>query len=257
MNSCLYYGTVRHRRHTPVEHRFRYRLFWLYLDLDELPALSEQVRGLPERQFGAATLYRPDHLGPRDVSLADSVRQFALEQAGCDLGIVSIRLLTQPRSLGFYFSPLNLYYCFAEDASLVAVIAEVNNTPWNEQHCYLLWSGNEAAEGEYLHDKQMHVSPFMSMEHEYHWPISPPGQQLSVELSTVREEGAFFDAAMTLERRPLTSWSLARHLVTSPINAARVVAAIYFEALRLWSKRCPYYPHPKTTSTPRPAVRAR
>ena len=41
MNSAIYEGRVRHRRFSPVPHAFSYRLFMMYLDLDELPTLFE------------------------------------------------------------------------------------------------------------------------------------------------------------------------------------------------------------------------
>ena len=36
MHSAIYVGQVRHRRMQPVGHEFRYRLFMMMLDLDEL-----------------------------------------------------------------------------------------------------------------------------------------------------------------------------------------------------------------------------
>ena len=40
IRSSLYVGSVMHRRLRPRMHRFRYRAFWLLLDLDELDELS-------------------------------------------------------------------------------------------------------------------------------------------------------------------------------------------------------------------------
>ncbi|QDU56283.1 DUF1365 domain-containing protein [Aeoliella mucimassa] len=256
MNSCIYRSSVSHRRRTPVEHQFRYRLFWLYIDLEEWPVLSRQVTGLSDRRFAPAALWRNDHLGDRDTPLQQSVRQLVHERTGADLANGPIRLLTQPRSLGFYFSPLNMYYCFDQHETLTAVVAEVNNTPWGEQHCYVLWSDNQTAPGCYRHAKTFHVSPFMGMDQSYVWQVQPPDEQFQLHLATERSGQAYFDAAMNLERRPLTSGSLMRHLATSPINAGRVLSAIYFEAFRLWMKRCPYFPHPKNQSTATPTSQA-
>lgn len=257
MNSCLYRGTVSHRRQTPVDHAFRYRLFWLYLDLDEWTDTKKRIAGLSDQFLAPAACYRSDHLGDPAVPLRNSVRQFVQEQAGQDLASGPIRLLTQPRSFGFYFSPLNLYYCFDNNRQLVAVVAEVNNTPWGEQHCYLLWQDNQTSSGatnQYSHRKTFHVSPFMDMDQHYQWRVGQPDGTLSVGLSTNREGQTFFNADMHLERTPLTSWSLAANLARSPINAARVLVAIYYQAFRLWMKRCPYYPHPKTKSNNASAV---
>ena len=247
-HSCIYRGWVSHRRQTPVEHQFRYSVFWLYLDLEEWTEAKRKVVGLSERRFAPASLYRHDHLGDTAVPLDESVRRFVREQAGDDLATGAIRLLTQPRSFGFYFSPLNLYYCFDQQESLAAIVAEVNNTPWGERHCYLLWAGNQTAPGRYRHDKTFHVSPFMDIDQQYAWQLEAPSQQLGVRLATERDGQAYFEAAMQLERRPLTTLSLARQLATSPISAGRLLAAIYYEAFRLWMKKCPYYPHPPADS---------
>lgn len=254
MHSCLYRGSVTHRRQTPVEHSFRYRLFWLYLDLDEWPDVTRQVRGLSAGRFAPAAFCRGDHLGDPATSLAEAIRGFVHQQSGRPLATGPIRLLTQPRSFGLYFSPLNLYYCFTPHETLAAVVAEVNNTPWGEQHCYLLWDGNCSGEGQYRHAKQFHVSPFMAMEQQYHWRVGLPGQHLAVQLATVRDGQPFFEAGMQLAQEPLTSRRLATNLARSPVNAARVMTAIYYQALRLWIKKCPYYPHPKTKSASAPAV---
>ncbi len=251
MYSCIYHGTVDHRRQSPVEHQFRYKLFWLYLDLSEWADVKRRVRGLGDRFLAPAAFYRPDHMGDWAMPLTEAIRRFVSAESGRDLATGPVRLLTQPRSLGFYFSPLNLYYCFNSNEKLEAVVAEVNNTPWGEQHCYLLWQGNKlpAGEGRYRHAKTFHVSPFMAMDQRYAWEVGVPAETLSVRLAAEQGNEAFFDAGMQLARQPLTTWTLASHLARSPVNAARLLGAIYFEAFRLWMKRCPYYPHPKTKST--------
>lgn len=256
MHSCLYRGMVTHRRKSPVEHEFSYGMFWLYVDLDEWEQDREKVQGLTDRFFAPASFCRCDHLGEESTKLSTAVKEFVKDEAGEDLAVETVRLLTQPRSFGFYFSPLNLYFCFALDGQLAAVVAEVNNTPWGEQHCYLLWHGNRLADSEfeYRHDKAFHVSPFMEMHQQYAWRVGVPGDTLGVHLAVEQDNKAFFDAGMKLSRQPLTGWTLAGNLARSPVNAIRVLTAIYFEAFRLWIKRCPYYPHPKTKPNRVPAA---
>ena len=50
--SCIFEGRVRHRRFTPVEHGFDYRLFMMYLDLDEAPGLFRPVTALYADEYG-------------------------------------------------------------------------------------------------------------------------------------------------------------------------------------------------------------
>ena len=47
MHSRIYKGWVEHRRRAPRSHRFRYRVFMMYLDLAELPQLFD---GVPQTQ---------------------------------------------------------------------------------------------------------------------------------------------------------------------------------------------------------------
>jgi len=95
-----------------------------------------------------------------------------------------------------------LFYVFDEqDERVEHVVAEVSNTPWNERHCYVLWSGNRCAAPPALrfrHPNQFHVSPFMDMEMQYQWRLTRPGASLSVAPSNIQNSRRIFDAAMTL-----------------------------------------------------------
>ncbi len=53
MESCIYNGWVRHRRHEPSGHQFRYELFMMYLDLAELPQLFDPLLVLVDARPGA------------------------------------------------------------------------------------------------------------------------------------------------------------------------------------------------------------
>ena len=253
MESCIYRGTVEHSRRGDVEHRFKYSLFMAYLDLDELPGLLKKCLLLSSFRFAPASFRRVDHTGDASQSLSETIRGLVEEETGTrPQG--PIRVLTQLRSWGYYFSPLNLYYCFDEDGDRVdAIVAEVNNTPWGQQHCYVLWSGNRVQSDRvtgrraqrYQHKKSFHVSPFMGMDAEYHWRITPPSDSLDVQIQSRRAGKPIFDATMNLRRSPLTDRSVAAHLIRYPFITVKLICAIYFEALRLWLKQAPFYPHPR------------
>ncbi len=248
MHSCIYEGRVIHRRCTPIEHKFRYRLSMLYLDLAELPQLVRRGGLISQRRLACASMLREDHLKHMSGSLDGGTRDLVESRTGVrPRG--PIRLLTQLRYFGYYLSPLNLYFCFDADGREVeAVVAEVNNTPWGEQHCYVLWEGNRASVDaglRFVHEKAFHVSPFMDMDSHYNWKLSEPGEQLDVGITTTRDGEPFFAAQLGLHRRPLTRWQLTRSMIRYPVMTARIAAAIYYQALRLWIKKCPFYTHPK------------
>jgi DUF1365 family protein len=228
-------------------------LTYLFLDLAELPGLIAQLPLFSDRRFGWASIYRPDHLGDRRLSLEDAVRAKVQQVTNRDF-LGSIRLLTLWRSLGYYFSPINLYFCYSKESSSLVefIVAEVNNTPWREQHCYVLWSENQTASQRlaFCHAKEFHVSPFFEMDLEYDWRIIPPAERLVVQLETRRGSERVFDATLSLHRRELNQRNWLATTVSQPLIPARVLVAIYYEAFWLWMRKCPFFPHPPTQAAP-------
>lgn len=256
MNSCIYEGQVRHRRLTPRSHEFRYGLFLVYVDLDELPGLFDRFRLWSSGAFNLAWFRRGDHMGDPARSLKAAVCD-QVESATGTRPRGPVRLLTHFRYLGFGFNPVSFYYCFDEAGERVeTVVCEVNNTPWGEQHVYVLPARESVGGGSHLRfkrGKEFHVSPFMPMDITYDWRFSTPDEQLNVHMENYRHGEKVFDATLTLHRRPISSRVLALVLVRHPLMTLKVVAAIYFEAFRLWLKRIPYHPHPESKEAPQKA----
>jgi len=249
MESCIYEGQVRHSRKKPALHQFNYRLFMMYLDLEELPELFDKRRFWSASKPALARFRRSDHLGPSDEPLAESVRKLVEAETG-SRPEGPIRLLTNLSYFGYCFNPVSFYYCFAADGETVEyIIAEVNNTPWGERDTYVMsCAGNNASQSSWRFrpSKKMHVSPFMPMEVEYDWALSKPADRLSVYMATSKNGERFFDAAMALNRREINGMSLSGVLLRFPLMTAKIIVAIHWEALRLWLKRCPVYEHPKS-----------
>lgn len=254
MNSCIYEGQVRHRRFTPVGHAFRYPLFMMYLDLAELPELFRNRWLWSNEGVGLARFRRRDHLkglAPAEEPLPDAVRRVVRERTGRALA-GPIRLLTHLEYFGYRFNPVSFFYCFdAADRRVEVVIAEINNTPWKEQHCYVLDRENSKGGDEKLHfrfRKDFHISPFMEMDYDYDWSFAGPGRTLAIHMDNLRGTEKAFDATLTMRRTPITTGSLARVLAQYPLMTTQTIAAIYYHAWRLWWKRCPYVPHPNTAT---------
>jgi DUF1365 family protein len=247
VNSAIYEGTVRHRRFSPVSNSFEYRIFYAYLDLDEVPEALDRLPGWSGRGPAIARFAREDHLGDPSISLEEAVRDVVESQCGSRPS-GAIRLLALPRTLGVAFNPVSFFYCFRRDGSLGHILAEVDNTPWGERHCYAVdVERDDLGEGRAMRfrvPKAFHVSPFHPMTQEYEWRFTGPGRSLVVHMKNLESDAVVGDATLTLRRKALTQKNAAMALVRHPAMAVTVLGGIYAQAARLWWKGAPYHPHP-------------
>lgn len=254
MHSCLFAGQVRHRRFAPRAHQFAYRLFYVYLDLDELDQVFARRWLWSVRRPALAWFRRRDYLGNPNVPLKQAV-QDRIEQACGKRPQGPIRLLTHLRYFGFVFNPVSFYYCFdADDTRVETIVAEITNTPWGERFTYVLPAPDDRSNRRLLRfdiPKDFHVSPFMPMDIDYQWYFTAPGDRLTVHMINLRDGVKQFDASLRLTRQTMTAGNCARVLGRYPFMTLKVIGAIYWQALRLYFKRIPFYPHPREHSSTR------
>ncbi|MBL7114722.1 MAG: DUF1365 domain-containing protein [Kiritimatiellae bacterium] len=251
MNSCIYNGKVRHRRHRPVTHAFQYSLFMMYLDLDELPHLFDSYRLWSYEKNNVATWRRRDYLGPRDLPLSEAIRYRVKHQAGVEV-TGPIRMLCHMAYFGYCYNPVVFYYCYDRtDTRVETIIAEITNTPWGERHAYVLpesMNQNDNTRKRYIFPKQFHVSPFMPMDITNDWRFTEPGKSLHIHMQNHDHSGKVFDATLSLSRLDITAKNLARTLAAHPLTTYKVITMIHWQALCLWVKRVPFIEHPTRRS---------
>ena len=188
--SCLYFGRVMHKRLIPFRHRFTYRVFSLFIDLDELPALDRGPRLFSHNRWNLFAFFDRDH-GPRDGSPLRPWIERRLAEADIDLAGGPVRLLCFPRLFGFVFNPLSLWFCYHQSGRLAAVLYEVSNT-FGQWHSYLIPIDRGQKAGRAIRqscDKRLYVSPFIGMVSTYHFRLLEPDARLAVAIRQWVPEG--------------------------------------------------------------------
>ena len=244
MHSAIYQGWLRHRRFRPREHKFSYRVFMMYLDLDELETVFKQSPFWSTKNWRPARFERSDFLGDANIPLDQAVRQRIQQETGT-WHEGPIRMLANLRYFGFNINPITCYYCFDTREQLKNIVTEVTNTPWNDRVSYVLKCDPQKRYQRIQFQKQMHVSPFNPMNMNYKWTSNNPQQMLTLNLETECDRQNHVDATMALRRIEISSQSLADILVSYPWMTAKVASGIYWQAFKLWLKQLPVYNHPK------------
>jgi uncharacterized protein len=240
LRSCLYDCEVVHLRLTPKRHGFRYRLFFLDLDLDELPALTGSLKFLSRNAFNLFAFRDRDHLnlGEKDVK-ANLLRY--LRENGCTVSDdARVRLVTMPAVLGYLFNPVCFYFIYDSADQPLHAIAEVTNT-FHEMKPYLLRTVDKDGLFELTAPKHFYVSPFSSLDTSFHFRIPEPNEKLRIHIDDVQDGKTTLVSWIHGERRELTDGRLLLNAFRFPMMTLGVILRIHWQALRLWMKRVPYH----------------
>jgi len=254
VRSRLYSGHVVHKRSKVAENHFRYPIYYVGVDLDELDELDKTLKHFGHNRRARMSVYDADH-GARDGSPLKPWIEDVVRRAGITEPVGRVMLLTFPRVLGFKFWPVSFWYIYSVDDTPLAVMAEVQNT-FRDHHDYLLHNGGEPFDWHALPEstKAFYVSPFIRVEDmRYRFHFSEPGEHLSATIyDHETAEGVLGDLVLTasiaLDAEPLTDAAIRSAVRRLGPISARALILIHWQALKLFFKRVPFFAH-----TPPPA----
>lgn len=244
-SSCAYVGHVVHKRLRPRQHGFRYGVFCLCLDVDEIEELGARSRLFSRNKPNLLSFHDRDFGAGEGVPVAKVARDL-LKEAGLKHAGQRIELLCYPRLLGFVFNPLSVYFCYDAQDELAAIIYEVTNT-FKERRSYVLEVA--ARDGTLVTQacaKEMYVSPFTQVAGSYDFHVRAPGPEVVVGVAFRDKDGPAIKTHFRGRRIALTDLALAGLVARHPLMTLKVVVAIHYEALRLWMKRIPFFSHRTT-----------
>jgi DUF1365 family protein len=255
--SGLYTGRVVHSRVRPRAHRLSYRCYWILLDLDEISALSKKLRLFSYNRFNAFSIRDVDHGTGQRQSLKAQVKRHLFE-AGIDLSNGKVLLLAMPRVLGYAFNPISIYYCYRPEGRLVALVYEVHNT-FKQRHSYLIAVDPDSSQNNISQrcEKRLYVSPFLKMDLRYEFDVIEPFANVRLTVRASDPNRLLLSATLAGDRSDLTDANLLKVFFGHPLLTVKVIAAIHWEAARLWWKGMRVYVRPNPPASPVTAFTAK
>ena len=233
-NSCIYIGSVIHKRFKPKKHFFKYSVFSLFLDLDEISLLNEKILFFSYNKFNILSFFDKDH-GYRDGSSIKDWLIQVLQKKNISTRNIKIKILCYPRIFGYVFNPLSIFFIYDSDSNPIAILYEVKNT-FGEQHTYVFKIDVKNKQIFNNCKKKFYVSPFMDLESKYFFKVLIPNERLSVIIDQRDKEGKLLFASQDGERVKLSSKNLLKSYLKHPLMTLKIISAIHFEAFKLWLK---------------------
>ena len=233
-NSCIYIGSVIHKRFKPKKHFFKYNVFSLFLDLDEINELDQKIPFFSYNKFNILSFFDKDH-GYRDGSSIKDWLIHVLQKKNISTINIKIKILCYPRIFGYVFNPLSIFFIYDADSNPIAILYEVKNT-FGEQHTYVFKIDIKNKQILNNCKKKFYVSPFMDLESKYFFKVLIPNERLSVIIDQRDKEGKLLFASQDGERVKLSSKNLLKSYLKHPLMTLKIISAIHYEALKLWMK---------------------
>lgn len=232
-----------HERMHPKSHRFVYPIFLLRLDLQEVEEESTALNSVifAVNKWRPLSFYLKDY-GPRDGSSLFAWANQLLIEHGMQPAH-RIELQSFPRIFSYAFNPICIWYCFDEQAELMSVIAEVNNT-FGDHHFYVLKThGTSHIDGNTTLQsiKAMHVSPFCEVKGRYEFQFKDTKDHSVVKINYFENQDLTIKTAIGATSKAFTTKNLIMAFAKQPVLTFGVFWRIHWQAFLLRLKAVPFF----------------
>ena len=237
---CRIAAHTTHARRGAIRHAFRYSIDYIIL----CPEVAKPRPLFSIDRLNLTSFHTRDHGGPRGQGRGAAWAREVLGDAGLDAAGLTIALITQPRLLGLWFTPVSFWIAL-RGHDLLAVIAEVNNT-FGQRHSYLCHLPGFAPitpQDEMAAEKVFYVSPFQRIAGNYLFRFDLRADRFGVRIAQIDGADGLI-ATMSGQITPIHTRDLLASLIRRPGGAARVLALIFWNALRLRLKGARYRTRP-------------
>ncbi|GEL07864.1 DUF1365 family protein [Salisediminibacterium halotolerans] len=276
MIANLYKGEMMHARIRPVTHEFKYPIYFISVDLGQLPGLDQETTLFSYNSFNLLSIHDKDYL------LGQGTIQEKLQRCLTEADkpyadkIATVRLLTMPRFFNYIFNPVSFFYCYDNVGELLCIVVEVSNT-FSEKHLYFLDNNNQLENSirlierdhaeityepnmRFKENKAFHVSPFNNMEGYYRFQLTDLKDAVQIHIHLHREDAPVLTTNLDVNALPFTDKTLFTSMFKIPFTATIAMPQILWQAAKLYFlKGMTLHMKPKpsselTFSTAKPSV---
>lgn len=238
--NALYECDIAHCRIKPKKHAFRYQVFMISVDIDELAGISKRIPWFSHNHFNLFSIHDADHV---DAGKSGGIRANLLEwlsskNLDCPAD-VRIRLVTFPRVFGYGFNPVSFYFINSAKGIPLFAVAEVTNT-FREMKLYALDSLGSDGVWHLKIAKNFYVSPFSDPGHIFDFRIGIPDEKWRVNIDDYDHDERMLVSSIRGFRSALTAKRLLWFAIKFPMLSFKIIGLIYWHAFLLWMKKLPF-----------------